>query len=63
MDNKRELRELCDEVKRLCEKERVEFLFITEGYSVWNVLANGHLKQVKDYHKMLEDIEMANKAD
>lgn len=63
MDNKRELRELCDEVKRLCEKEGVEFLFITEGYSAWNVRANGHLKQVKDYHKILEDIEMANKAD
>lgn len=58
MDNERNLRELCDEVKCLCEKERVEFLFITEGYSVWNTRNNGHLKQVKDFHKELEEIEM-----
>ena len=53
-----ELRELCNKVKSLCEKESVEFLFITEGCSVWNVCMNGHLKQVKDYHKLLEENEM-----
>lgn len=56
--NKKELRELCNKVKSLCEKEGVEFLFITEGCSVWNTCNNGHLKQVKDFHKELEEIEM-----
>ena len=56
--DKKELRELCNEVKSLCEQEGVEFLFITEGCSVWNVCKNGHIREVKDHHKLLEENEM-----
>ena len=44
-------RELCEKVRKLCEEENEEFLFIVGGKSCWSVTNNKHIKEVVRFHK------------
>lgn len=48
-------KELCEKVRKLCEEENMEFLFILEGKSCWSVSHNEHIKEVVRFHKNTED--------
>jgi hypothetical protein len=51
------MRELTLKVRELCEKEGVDFLFITEGASSWSVSHDAHINAVAEYHQETEDEE------
>jgi hypothetical protein len=46
--------EICKEVRRLCEDERLQFFFAVPEMSEWSVTNCKHLRKLVDYHKELE---------
>jgi hypothetical protein len=48
------VKEICKEVRRLCEDERLQFFFAVPEMSEWSVTNCKHLRKLVDYHKELE---------
>lgn len=43
--------DICEQVKKLCKSENIDFLFITEGKSCWSISNDEHIRQVAKFHK------------
>jgi hypothetical protein len=48
------VKEICKEVRKLCEDERLQFFFAVPEMSEWSVTNCKHLQKLVDYHKELE---------
>jgi hypothetical protein len=48
------VKEICKEVRKLCEDERLQFFFAVPEMSEWSVANCKHLQKLVDYHKELE---------
>lgn len=50
----KDLSELCNKVKALCDEAGVDFCFVTEGYSRSSTTKEGHIRDVARYHQYTE---------
>lgn len=50
----KDLSELCNKVKSLCDEAEVDFCFVTEGYSRSSTKKEGHIRDVARYHQYTE---------
>ena len=54
-DNTNKYTKVTRQVRKLCDKNNIEFLFITVGQSQWSVTKNKHIRDVVNFHKRTEN--------